>query len=228
LALSLLLVLPAAHPAGLGGHEVQSALGQPLRMVVQVTARPDETFDANCFKIHPFTVANDGLPQLTSAQVSLDRRGSQPRLVVSSTRPILDPIVRVSIDVGCDTTLRRDLTLLLDPLPSSRRTRRPRPRQFRPSAHSPALASPSAAAASSGGTGADPLQRATRRDAGAGRPTPGPAPRAGGQYTQERGATRPPRASGAGTSAAAQPSRAPRPVAPQLRDRLSISASGPP
>jgi hypothetical protein len=112
--------LPAAFPShavGIGGFEVQSSLGQRLRMVVQVTARPDELIDATCFKVNPFSVASDGLPQLTSAQISLERSGDQSRLVVISARPLNDPIVRVSLDVGCSTTLRRDLTLLLDPPP---------------------------------------------------------------------------------------------------------------
>src|SRR3972149_1681391 len=117
LAFSLLFPLPFAHAVGLGEYEVQSALGRPLRLVVQVTARADETVEAGCFRIHPFSVASDGLPQLTGAQLALDRRANSQRLIVTSARPILDPIVRLSIDVGCDTTLRRDLTLLLDPLP---------------------------------------------------------------------------------------------------------------
>ena len=245
LALPLLLALPAAHAAGLGGHEVQSALGQPLRMVVQVTARPDESFDANCFKIHPFTVANDGLPQLTSAQVTLDRRGNQPRLVVSSTRPILDPIVRVSIDVGCDTTLRRDLTLLLDPLPvietqaeaaspaKSADATAAAPAPARPAtADDPArAAAPGSAGVPGGGAGSSaqggaPTQAPERASAG-------PAPRATrpeGSTRKSAAPTRPPPAVNARERPAATqpPPRPPRPAAPQQRDRLSISASGPP
>src|SRR6185436_19410740 len=97
--------------------DVQSSLGQRLRMVVQVNARADEAVDSGCFKVNPFTVASDGLPQLTSAQLNFERVNGEARLVVTSQRPINDPIVRVSIEVGCDTTLRRDLTILLDPAP---------------------------------------------------------------------------------------------------------------
>ena len=248
LALPLLLALPAAHAVGIGGHEVQSALGQPLRMVVQVTARPDETFDANCFKIHPFTVANDGLPQLTNAQVTLDRRGNQPRLVVSGARPILDPIVRVSIDVGCDTTLRRDLTLLLDPLPVIETPAEAAAPATPAGAPAPATAPPAAApatapaaddpartaAAGSTGAGAGPGSSAQRAATPApDRATAGPAPRAAPLEDSARKSAaqaRPPRAVSAQERPAAMQPRPPppRPVAPQQRDRLSISASGPP
>src|SRR4051812_3496481 len=62
-ALFALCSSQVAPAIGLGGFEVQSSLGQRLRMVVQVTARADETLDASCFKINPFAVASDGLPQ---------------------------------------------------------------------------------------------------------------------------------------------------------------------
>ncbi|MBK9607913.1 MAG: hypothetical protein IPO58_16315 [Betaproteobacteria bacterium] len=245
LALPLLLVLPPAHAAGLGGHEVQSALGQPLRMVVQVTARPDETLDANCFKIHPFTVANDGLPQLTNAQVSLDRRGNQPRLVVSSSRPILDPIVRVSIDVGCDTTLRRDLTLLLDPLPvietQVEGTAPARPAETTAAAPAPARLAPADEPARAAAIGSAGVPGGGSESSGQGaaptpapdRATAAPAPRAARPDDSARKSaaqTRPPRAVSAQERPLAEQlrQRPPRPVAPQQRDRLSISASGPP
>ena len=115
----LLALVPAdAASVTLGGYEVQSALGQALRMTIQISARADEEFDANCFRINPFSVAGDGLPQLTTAQMRLERRGNDQRLIITSTRAIMDPIVRLAIDVGCDTTLRREITLLLDPPPA--------------------------------------------------------------------------------------------------------------
>jgi len=114
-----LALLPsgAAFAVTLGALDIQSSLGQRLRMIVQLSVRPDEQIDPGCFKINPFTVSSDGLPQLTAANVVLERTNGEARLLVSSTRQINDPIVRLSIDVGCDTTLRRDLTLLLDPPP---------------------------------------------------------------------------------------------------------------
>jgi hypothetical protein len=117
LCVPVLVPFHAALAFNLGGHEVQSSLGQRLRLVVQVAARADEQFDAGCFKVNPYAVASDGLPQLTNAQVVLERSNGQSRLLISSPRPINDPVLRISIEVGCETALRRDLTLLLDPPP---------------------------------------------------------------------------------------------------------------
>ena len=113
---ALVFALPA-HAINLGSFEVQSSLGQRLRMVVQIATQPDETVEASCFKVNPYTVSSDGLPQLTNAQVALERTGGRTQLLISSTRPINDPIFRISVEVGCETALRRDLTVLLDPPP---------------------------------------------------------------------------------------------------------------
>ena len=68
LALALLSPLAPLHAAGLGGYEVQSALGQPLRMVVQITTRADEVVEPGCFRLNPYTVASDGLPRMFGYQ----------------------------------------------------------------------------------------------------------------------------------------------------------------
>lgn len=252
-SLSLIGAPAATHAVTLGGYEVQSALGQTLRLVIQVAARPDEELDANCFRINPFSVAGDGLPQLTAAQVRLERRATDQRLIITSARAITDPIVRVAIDVGCDTTLRREITLLLDPptgietLPQVAETRPggvaiPAPERAPPS--SPSSPAASAAARSSGpatGTaraGADAMapgagdgSSAAGRASSAATPTPAgrPFPRSQtvGPVAQVDGTPRPPRAlpqAGSGPQAARQPPPLPRPSrAP--RDRLTISAS---
>src|SRR4051812_48180079 len=75
-----------ADAMGLGGYEVQSFLGQPLRMVVQVTAAADETLDPACFKLSPLTIGSDGLPQVSAARVALDMRNGQPRLIITGSR----------------------------------------------------------------------------------------------------------------------------------------------
>ena len=202
----------AVHAIGLGGFEVQSSLGQRLRMVVNVTARADETVDASCFKVNPYTVASDGLPQLTSAQIALERVNGAPRLIVTSPKSINDPIVRLSIEVGCETTLRRDLTLLLDPAPSINTAaeaagpastpatppQQPAATRIPAPAAGTSAAPSSAAAADTAATGAQP---ATVQDG-----TPSTATRTAAPATS--GAAAP--ASGAAAPASASGSRAAR------------------
>ena len=94
LASAISLLSTGAGAVTLGGYEVQSALGQSLRMSIQINARPDEEIDASCFRVNPFSTSGDGLPQLTTAQLRLDRRPNDIRLVITSSRAIMDPIVR--------------------------------------------------------------------------------------------------------------------------------------
>ncbi|MEO7760333.1 MAG: hypothetical protein ABIS68_00325 [Casimicrobiaceae bacterium] len=252
-SLALCAVSLGSHAVGLGGYEIQSSLGQRLRMVVQVSARADETIDGNCFKVNPFTVASDGLPQLTAAQVTLER-GSNTRLIVTSLRPLTDPIIRVSIEVGCDTTLRRDFTLLLDPAPVlDNPARAGTPAAV---AGAPAPRPPAQQPESSGA----PNQGAAAQSGGpppAGAPgAPGAAGAPGSEATGSRAASAPGPVASARTARAAQavpqPASPPREVraarpgsttpdaatrprsippaakapAPS-RDRLSISSAGP-
>ncbi|MEP7084287.1 MAG: hypothetical protein ABI854_06075, partial [Betaproteobacteria bacterium] len=251
LGVALLSTSGLLHAAGLGGYEVQSALGQPLRMIVQVTTRADEVIEPGCFKLNPYTIANDGLPQLTGAQVTLDRRGNQQRLLITSARAILDPIVRVSIDVGCDTTLRRDLTLLLDPLPvietqaqtsePIRAAASPAAQAARPSA-APAAADDARASASGAASTGSP---AVAVDATTDSQTLA-APRPAARQAPAGANPRPARAAAAIARRDAVPpltQRVPRaverqggaparirppPPAVAARDRLTISNSGPP
>ncbi len=255
LALALLSPLAPLHAAGLGGYEVQSALGQPLRMVVQITTRADEVVEPGCFRLNPYTVASDGLPQLTGAQVTLEKRGNQQRLIVTSARAILDPIVRVSIDVGCDTTLRRDLTLLLDPLPAietQAQTSEPvrpavapaaaatRPASAPPATDESARASDAGAAPGSPGS-LDRTPDTTAQPAAASARAPAPA-----RSAAVASAPRAPRALGAARRSELQPApqrvpaaaerqsaarprvRPPQAATQASRDRLTISTSGPP
>ena len=108
--------LPAAA-LGLGGVIEQSALGQPLRLVVQVLSAPGDDLDNECFRIATAPREADGIPQIAYARVVLERTPSGAQLLIANGRPVNDPVVRVSVQAGCDQSIRRDYTLLMDPLP---------------------------------------------------------------------------------------------------------------
>ena len=252
LGAAISLLAPGVGAVTLGGYEVQSALGQSLRMSIQINARPDEEIDASCFRVNPFSASGDGLPQLTAAQLRLDRRPNEIRLVVTSARAIMDPIVRVAIDVGCNTTLRREITLLLDP-PSSVETL-PQVAEVRPTpvpipsagtgsttnagagrggfaSGSPAAGSASSTAGASPGAvaGTGSAGRASTPSASPRPPARTPAAPAFATPSSEplaQVAPRPPR-SLQPPSSRTQPDAVPPPLARPAasRDRLTISAS---
>jgi hypothetical protein len=100
---------------GLGGILQQSSLGQPLRLVVELIADPGEDLAADCFRLATSARESDGIPQIGLARVALERSSTGARLVVAGSRPVNDPIVRVALQAGCELTVRRDYTLLMDP-----------------------------------------------------------------------------------------------------------------
>ena len=104
---------PAAA-VGLGAITQQSALGQPLRVVVPLTSDPGEDLAAECFKLTSPDRGADGIPQLVFGRVSLERTPSGAQLVVTHPRPVNDPIVRLTLQAGCDAAVLREYTLLMD------------------------------------------------------------------------------------------------------------------
>lgn len=105
----------SAAAVGLGAITQQSALGQSLRVVVPVTLGDNEEIPAECFKIAAGTGAADGVPELLFGRVNVERSASGTTLVVTSSRPVQDPVVRLTIQAGCETSVRREYTLLMDP-----------------------------------------------------------------------------------------------------------------
>ena len=108
----------APNPAlavGLGPITQQSALGQSLRVVVPVTLGADEVLPSECFKITAAERDADGIPQLLFGRVNVERSPSGTALVITNARTVSDPIVRLTIQAGCEAAIRREYTLFMDP-----------------------------------------------------------------------------------------------------------------
>src|SRR6201997_4775672 len=65
------MVSSSARALTLGGATALSALGQPLRVLIPVTAAPGETIAAGCFGLAP--PGDDAAGALVTAKVSLER-----------------------------------------------------------------------------------------------------------------------------------------------------------
>jgi hypothetical protein len=97
----------------LGNIALQSSLGQPLRVVIPVALSNGETLNTACLKLVRDPV--DGIPQLLTGRVSVERNAANTRLIVTTPRAIDEPALRLSVQAGCGETMRRDYVLLLDP-----------------------------------------------------------------------------------------------------------------
>lgn len=112
-----LLGVAQTHAAGIGELNVASRLGQPLRAEIRILSTLDENIRASCFRLVPAQEASD-IPALTRARMSLQTRNGQSFLVISTAEPVMDPILTLTLQAGCDMGLTREFTVLL-PAPAA-------------------------------------------------------------------------------------------------------------
>jgi pilus assembly protein FimV len=121
LAIGLALSAPAAYGAGLGRITVQSALGQPLRAEVEVTAVSREEAASLAVKlasVAAFRQANlDYNPALAGLKVSLGQRTDSGYVVrLSSPNPVSEPYLDLLLELTSSSgRVLREYTILLDP-----------------------------------------------------------------------------------------------------------------
>ncbi|MCF8177265.1 MAG: pilus assembly protein [Sulfuritalea sp.] len=117
-----LAVLPlATHAAGLGRITVLSALGQPLRAELEVTATRDETpsLEAKVASVDAFRQAGIDYSQaLATIRFSRDIKVREGRqyLEVSTDQPLNEPFIDMLVEMSwASGRLVREYTFLLDP-----------------------------------------------------------------------------------------------------------------
>lgn len=113
-ALVIAGAIPPANALSLGAEQVTSTLGQPLRMTIPLLGSASEALETRCFRVIAPN-RTDGLPVITQARIELQTNVNPPQLVIRSVRSIDEPVLRISIEAGCDAQIRRDYTVLLDP-----------------------------------------------------------------------------------------------------------------
>lgn len=121
LALSLAFAAPAAYSAGLGRISVQSALGQPLRAEVEVTAVARDEAPSLAVALasqSAFRQANlEFNPALAALRFDLDKRADGNYVVrITSLQPVNEPYLDVLLELTWSTgRVLREYTVLLDP-----------------------------------------------------------------------------------------------------------------
>ncbi|MCX7149168.1 MAG: hypothetical protein NTY05_07110 [Rhodocyclales bacterium] len=115
-------VLPlATHAAGLGKITVLSALGQPLRAELEVTATQDEGLSLAVKLAAADAFRQAGIeysPALATLRFSRDikERGGRRYLEVSTDRPLNEPFIDMLVELSwASGRLVREYTFLLDP-----------------------------------------------------------------------------------------------------------------
>lgn len=117
---SALVLSSAAHAAGLGKLTVLSALGQPLRAEIELTAVSNEEANGLVAKLaspEAFRSANiEFNPALLSLRFAVEQRNGRQFIRVSSTQPLNEPFVDMLLELSWNNgRLVREYTFLLDP-----------------------------------------------------------------------------------------------------------------
>jgi pilus assembly protein FimV len=110
----------AANAAGLGKLTVLSALGQPLRAEIELTAVSGDEASGLVAKLasaDAFRVANiDFNPALLSLRFAVEQRSGRQYIKISSTQPLNEPFVDMLLELSWSNgRLVREYTFLLDP-----------------------------------------------------------------------------------------------------------------
>lgn len=117
---SAVLLSSAASAAGLGKLTVLSALGQPLRAEIELTAVSNEEAGGLVAKLaspEAYRAANiEFNPALQSLRFNVEQRGGRQFVRISSTQPLNEPFVDLLLELSWDNgRLVREYTFLLDP-----------------------------------------------------------------------------------------------------------------
>lgn len=114
IALALAASLPlAAQAMSLGVPRLNSALGQPLDLVIPIQSEDPSEIASQCVRLLP--APDLDIPTLTVARVRVDRDGLISAVRIQSLEPVNEPALRVVLEAGCQRRMQREYTLLLDP-----------------------------------------------------------------------------------------------------------------
>ncbi|PXX46876.1 type IV pilus assembly protein FimV [Undibacterium pigrum] len=91
---------------------MQSGLGQQLRAQLELTGNDAAEIEQSCFKAK--VESADGI-LLAPANVTLIQKGNARFLTLVTRKDLLEPAVKIMVDMGCEIQLHREFLILLDP-----------------------------------------------------------------------------------------------------------------
>ena len=117
-ALLILGAVAAADVAalGLGKMTVNSRLGSGFQGEVELLSAPDDgRYTSDCFRLGQPVDVEAGLPVLTGATVTIERRDKRTLLLIRSAQPVNEPVLQINLRAGCGAEVARNYTLIIDP-----------------------------------------------------------------------------------------------------------------
>ena len=112
---SLLALILSGHvfAVGLGDMRGQPVLGESIRLEVALLGAEKQKLDATCFRlVQP--LSSDGLPWLRKANMAV-RGGASPVLEIRTELPLREPVMQLTLQLGCGHEISRDYILMASP-----------------------------------------------------------------------------------------------------------------
>jgi uncharacterized small protein (DUF1192 family) len=103
----------AAPNLVLGGATIMGRVGEPLSMEIPVTGAGAAALEANCVRLAG-AWNGEGAPVLSQARLNLVKNGTDTQIDLHTQNPVTEPAMRVILEVGCGTAVRREYAVLLD------------------------------------------------------------------------------------------------------------------
>jgi hypothetical protein len=115
IAMLSLAACGSAAALGFGEFRAQALLGQPLNLAVPVSLNEGETLSSECASAE--VVAGDVRlqPGTVRVRVTQGRENGEVVIRISTTVPIDEPVLSVSVGAGCPTRITRNVVLFADP-----------------------------------------------------------------------------------------------------------------
>lgn len=98
---------------GLGIARVDGRVGEPLTMQIPVSGPGAASVAPGCVHLAD-ALSGDGAPVLNQANLSLGHVDGQTTINLVTPDRVMEPALRVILEVGCDVPLRREYGVLLD------------------------------------------------------------------------------------------------------------------
>jgi hypothetical protein len=119
LTLSLGVIAGASAATGpgyrLGVYEVQSQLGQPLRLAIDVLPEPGAPPAIPCLRLLGEGADAKSAPRTAVFSYAPADNGQPARIYLTGADPVAAPAVHLSLETGCVETARVDLELTIPP-----------------------------------------------------------------------------------------------------------------
>ncbi|MDO8652960.1 MAG: hypothetical protein Q7R66_12295 [Undibacterium sp.] len=97
---------------GLAELRVQSGLGQPLKAQVSLVGSNISEISQTCIRANVESTEGSFIAQ---ANVSINQAGQNKSIFLSTRERVLEPAVKIIVDINCETQLHREFLILLDP-----------------------------------------------------------------------------------------------------------------